>query len=169
MADPVHGTAADQWGGWSWREPMRGAHFRTCSYCGSIHPDDLAADFERGAHPEWADQKYGWPHKFYVQVVNREPDRTFVLGASTREGGGYRAWKDLTRAERKAVKSDGYNKDEFVLLGCRETHFAKFYTVHLASVGDATRKVIERGCGLAFTFEDGNVRWRAGEGATDAA
>ncbi len=171
MAEPVHGSAADPWGGWSWREPMRGAHFRTCSYCGSIYPDDLAVEFERGAQADWADQKYGWPHKFYVQVTNREPDGLFVLGSSTHESDNYRAWKDLTRAERKAVRRDGHGKDSYYLLGQRPTHFAKFYTAHLAdgALSDETRAAIERGCGRVFTFEDGTVRWRAaGEGATDA-
>lgn len=54
-----------------WREPGNAAHqtFRSCAYCGSIHPADLAAELR--AHPnagtlEMADRKYGWPHKFYA-------------------------------------------------------------------------------------------------------
>lgn len=42
--DPVHGGEATRWGGWEWRKPRRGDHFRTCSHCGSIHPEDLAAE-----------------------------------------------------------------------------------------------------------------------------
>jgi hypothetical protein len=44
--DRVHGIRwpnAGVVGGWVWREPRYGDHFRTCSFCGSIHPEDLAA------------------------------------------------------------------------------------------------------------------------------
>lgn len=40
--------------------------FRTCSYCGSIHPEDLLEALRAGATLSGADWKYGWPHKFYV-------------------------------------------------------------------------------------------------------
>lgn len=58
-----------------WRPPRsrRGlddpfeATFRTCSYCGSIHPGDLFAAASRHTLTfDMADWKYGWPHKFYV-------------------------------------------------------------------------------------------------------
>lgn len=42
---------------------------RSCSYCGSMHPADLAAAIGAGARGHWADFKYGWPHKFYVEDV----------------------------------------------------------------------------------------------------
>lgn len=41
--------------------------YRTCSYCGSIHPEDLLALIEKGATLGGADWKYGWPHKFYIK------------------------------------------------------------------------------------------------------
>ncbi len=41
---------------------------RTCSYCGSIHPEDLLRFLEQAGHTlGGADWKYGWPHKFYLQ------------------------------------------------------------------------------------------------------
>ena len=43
------------------------SHYRTCSYCGSIHPEDLLKILQE--HPTaltGADWKYGWPHKFYL-------------------------------------------------------------------------------------------------------
>lgn len=41
---------------------------RFCSYCGSVHPADLAAAIQTaGATLSPSDQKYGWPHKFYVE------------------------------------------------------------------------------------------------------
>lgn len=41
-----------------------------CSWCGSMHPSDLAAALRAGeASGHWADFKYGWPHKWYVDGV----------------------------------------------------------------------------------------------------
>lgn len=37
-----------------------------CSYCGSVSPNDLRKLISEGASIELADQKYGWPHKFYI-------------------------------------------------------------------------------------------------------
>lgn len=42
---------------------------RGCGYCGSMHPEDLAAALRSGARLDPADRKYGWPHKFYVDKV----------------------------------------------------------------------------------------------------
>lgn len=39
----------------------------TCGYCGSMHPRELAAAIRLGATVHWADFKYGWPHKLYVE------------------------------------------------------------------------------------------------------
>jgi len=54
-----------------WRPPDEERPFRTCSYCGSIHPEDLL-QFAAADHPlgfEVADMKYGWPHKVYVTGI----------------------------------------------------------------------------------------------------
>lgn len=48
-----------------WR-PAASRGFRSCSFCGCIHPEDLIKALEEGATLEAADWKYGWPHKFYV-------------------------------------------------------------------------------------------------------
>lgn len=46
-----------------------GYHARTCSYCGSLHPEDLYNLLQMpGTKLGGADWKYGWPHKFYVEV-----------------------------------------------------------------------------------------------------
>lgn len=39
----------------------------TCSFCGSLHPAKAVELFKTGAHAEWADRKYGWPHKAYLK------------------------------------------------------------------------------------------------------
>lgn len=62
-------------GEWSvWKEPRRddepyGEPYRTCAYCGSIHPEGLVQALQSGARLEETDQKYGWPHKFYVHGI----------------------------------------------------------------------------------------------------
>lgn len=42
---------------------------RSCGYCGSMHPTDLVAALAAGARVHWADFKYGWPHKLYVDDI----------------------------------------------------------------------------------------------------
>ena len=42
--------------------------FRSCSWCGSVHPEDLLTLLGGGAELSGADWKYGWPHKFYVSA-----------------------------------------------------------------------------------------------------
>lgn len=46
---------------------QHGQPWRSCSYCGSIHPVDLLALGEI-VTAAWADFKYGWPHKLYVDL-----------------------------------------------------------------------------------------------------
>lgn len=48
-----------------WR-PAGEEHGRSCSWCGSAHPAELAAAIRSGATLSMADMKYGWPHKFYI-------------------------------------------------------------------------------------------------------
>src|SRR6267154_1870567 len=58
-----------------WRDPREhdgGPYketFRTCYFCGSIHPEDLLKALQAGAIPRGSDWKYGWPHKFYIEGI----------------------------------------------------------------------------------------------------
>ena len=182
--DPVHGAEASRWGGWHWNGPSRGEHFRRCSYCGSIHPEDLAA--EKSWHAEWADRKYSWPHKFYVDIPNRDPGALFCISSchEAREGpyapGGERyqpvqerspgyqwvAWADLTPEQLAIVRRDGMGTGDdhadWFGFGTRESHFGKFYTIHLAdpAISQDVKDTIQRVSGLRFTWlDDGRVRW----------
>jgi len=161
---------ADRFGGWFWREPFRGEHFRRCGFCGSIHPDDLAAETDWLAH--WADQKYGWPHKFYVDVVNREPEALFATSSTWntrgKSGHGEVAWDDLTPEQRALYDRDhGMAPDRghpaSVGFGTRAVHNAKFYTIHLSdpAIDEAVKVTIEQRSGVHFTFADGRVTWGA--------
>lgn len=61
---------AVRFGAGEWRPPTAGRSFRSCSYCGSIHPGDLMGLVDlHEVRLESADQKYGWPHKFYITGV----------------------------------------------------------------------------------------------------
>lgn len=174
-ADLVHGhgwNSAARWGGWSWREPRGAEHYRTCSFCGSISPEDLAA--EPLWRASWADQKYGWPHKFYVQgVVNRHPEILRIMAAAT-PGQADRAQRETTYQWHAVgeipdgTDVSGWRLDDspysHVGLGSDETHFVKFYTRHLAdpALDPASRDVIEHRCGLRFRFSgEGGVGWEA--------
>jgi hypothetical protein len=212
--DPVHGSgwnSAARWGGWDWRKPSRGEHFRTCSFCGSINPEDLAAEtagsgcgypdcpdprnelanihfpicgrdgdppgshrfVNTGWRASWADRKYGWPHKFYVEgLVNRDPDRLYVFSSTNSAeapeayGQPWVSARKLTRRQRAAVKEYRGGRDStstWYQFGAHETHHAKFYTIHLADkqLPDGVKDTIERVCGLAFTFtDDGRAGWQ---------
>lgn len=232
-ADPVHGSgwnSAARWGGWDWREPRYGDFFRTCSFCGCIHPEDLAAETaggpackacgqqgwlacfenqqpswmagedgqralaaappeERAAlearHPahsydaggwyaSWADRKYGWPHKLYVQGLKpRDPSLLHCTGhgsggdgSAPAHGDDWVAAADLTRAQKQIVKDGGMHAggkfDGWYQFAPRQSLFAKFYTIHLAdpAIGQDAKDAIQRASGLRFTFtDDGRVGW----------
>jgi hypothetical protein len=220
VTDPVHGygwNTAERWGGWHWEDPRGAEHFRRCSFCGSVSPDDLAAEpagsgcgypgcpdpqnelaqihfpvegmagkgADDGCHlfvntgwrASWADRKYGWPHKFYVEgVVNRNPGILRVItvlspGQEDRmeRETGYQ-WHPAGEIPAGTDVSGWRLEDgrySHVGLGSDRTHFVKFYTVHLAdpALSAEAKKVIEKACGLHFTFEDGRVGWEAWQAA----
>lgn len=156
---------------WDWREPHRGEHFRRCDYCGSIHPDDLVKEIP-GVRPEWADQKYGWPHKVYVDIPDRLGELSWLGGISGGEKlsdevlreRGYTPVGQLSRAEKKACKRDGVKLDSYqgVMVTTRSVRNAKFYSVHLRdpAISDETKATIFEWCGLRFEWDDdGGVRW----------
>jgi hypothetical protein len=215
--DPVHHLSPDspfRYGtSWDWRKPRRGDPFRTCSYCGSVHPEDLAAipasdvcavcgvkgwyahfeqfrchmtpglecEHEPRCHPfapagwyaSWADRKYGWPHKFYVEGLRpTRPGMVFCLGHSSHEQpswGNQDHWvaaAELTRSQKSIIRSGGMHSggkfEGYYLFEPRATVHGKFYTAHLAdpAVSDEAREKIAQACGLRFRFlEDGRVGW----------
>jgi hypothetical protein len=163
----VHGWEAEQYGGWSWSEPRGGEHFRRCSFCGSIHPDDLVA--EPLWAPEWADMKYGFPHKFYIHIPNRDPDRLCVVSGRSRfdeavdRPRGYVPVGELTDEQRSICERERWSIEpgHAVRFGTRPQHFGKFYTVHLAdpAISDDVKEQVMAGSGLRLIFMDGRVTW----------
>ena len=173
-ADRVHGSgwnSAARWGGWHWEDPRGAEHFRRCSFCGSISPEDLAA--EPSWHASWADQKYGWPHKFYVEgVTNRHPEILRIMtalspGQEDRMEREHYQWHAIADVPPGTDVSGWRLEDgrySHVGLGSDETHFVKFYTIHLAdpAISQEVKDTIQRVSGLRFTFtEGGRVGWES--------
>lgn len=164
MLDIVHPEASRHNHEVTWRKPSRGEHFRRCSYCGSIHPDDLVA--EPSWIAEWADRKYGYPHKFYVNIPNRDPEKLVPMGSGP--ANTYADWtntEDLTNEQKVILTEHGYGDPDpgrSYNFAPKKTHYAKFYTIHLKDA-DLSLKVkdeINRRSGLIIVFDsEGMVRW----------
>ena len=62
--------------------------WRTCSYCDSMHPEDMIKLFAENkvASLSGSDWKYRYPHKFYIEVDNPEADREVITGVQTHGG-----------------------------------------------------------------------------------
>jgi hypothetical protein len=127
-----------------WREPDSsrepyGYPFRTCSFCGSIHPEDLMAYLESGvAGLDGSDWKYGWPHKYYVEgIPNPLACRMVKMGSRT-EGG-------ITTA---------------IVGAAPQTTHAKWYNAHLEDEGydDEAREKL-----FALLKEHGGIEFGIGE------
>lgn len=170
----VHGTS-DEGSNWAfetphWRDPDGRCPLRRCSYCNSLHPLDLAdaravgmiARIDRSV-----DQKYGWPHKIYVDLVNPDPDRDCVVSAITFEPSGDKdRWIPVGEKERRDLERDGWGGEGklYVQYAKRPTLHAKYYTGHGVEpwITEAGRRAI--GFMVGYIFEradDGSLRWRA--------
>jgi hypothetical protein len=155
----------------TWRPPEdtvdnagypRITQWRTCSYCGSIHPGDLFALTQRlkfldhttiesilskdvasaRAYPsmELADMKYGQPHKIYVNTREvLHPEKDFRYGTD----------RDGTLLMRK-----GYSP------------WIKFYITHLHDEGidDEAFSMLTgellRCTGVNLTRDEGGIKWQ---------
>lgn len=135
---------------------------RSCSYCGSMHPADLAAAIKAGAKGSWADFKYGWPHKWYVDdVPNPHAGMLEVCSSSSSKSEQY----PFEIREPRFNEKTGERIEDYVRYTenpkpAAPTTWGKFYTEHLQDATPEDREVIERAMGLRFTFEPaGGVRW----------
>lgn len=99
-------------------EPLndkQGLATRTCSYCGSIHPEDLLKAIEAGAKMGGSDWKYGWPHKFYVKGIPNPIAGQEIEVSSVHQG------EEKLSSVREPAK---------------DTVRGKFYNVHLEDLND---------------------------------
>lgn len=136
-----------------------------CSWCGSMTPADVAAAIAAGARLEFADAKYGWPHKVYLDRVPNPHAGLPEAHVST-----------TTEPSAESVAAVGWVKvpTGFFSELTGEPTFrwvepprpappvtnGKFYTVHLQDATPEDRVTIERALGVSFTFWDDRVEWR---------
>lgn len=118
-----------------------------CSYCGSMHPSDVAKAIQEGATGSWADFKYGWPHKAYFEGIPNPHAGLLESRSSTNfEKEGY------VKVGPKNWREPG-SPAPIVTSG-------KFYTIHLMDATPEEKEIIEKHLGLHFKFtEDGKVSW----------
>jgi hypothetical protein len=116
--------------------------FPTCSYCGSLDVETVLQAFKTpGMKWGGTDWKYGWPHKFYIEIPC-EPYRR-IVGSSSGPG----------------------EKREFTW-GESKTRWHKFYSEHLI---DATPEQLDRWnkdvqplTGIRFVIgSEGDLRYSA--------
>jgi hypothetical protein len=148
----VDGRHAGRAGTGIWRPPKvsepEWGLFRTCWYCGSIHPEDLYRYMR--AHVvrlETTDLKYGWPHKFYVKGIPNE-----LAGQQVRIG----------------TRHYGRESEEPIMGQAPEHAHAKFYNEHLAELEqptfDALAAEIVRRTGWSFSMREGQLMYSSGSG-----
>lgn len=133
---------ASRFGVATWRDPegilddgYEGRPYRACSYCGSIHPEDLMAALAAGAKLRGADWKYGWPHKFYVSEIPNP-----LVGQAIKIGSSYK---------------DGVSTPMMGIAG--PTTWAKWYNEHLTDLDPETfaklAAMLKEHCGIEFSID----------------
>ena len=101
---------------------------RTCSYCGSMHPNDFFVAIASGAEIGPTDKSY----KVYVDVPHPQAGQTIQIGSQTGpafDRDGKPNLPDLTEAEIAAGRYDRPT------MGVAATTQAKFYFQHLDEAG----------------------------------
>ena len=137
---------------------------RSCSYCGSMHPADVATAIRAGARGEWADRKYGWPHKAYFHDIPN-PHVGLLESRSTSSNPPQSEidagkWRHVQSGYNSRTGEPTYTWHEVGKPASLTTH-GKFYTVHLMDATPEDRNVIEQNLGIAFNFmDDGRVAWK---------
>lgn len=152
--------------GYNWRDatPPDIASGRTtgslrgCGYCGSMHPEDVAAALRSGARLDPADRKYGWPHKFYVEGVPN-PHAGMLESRCSRQDAPQDEIDSgkWIRIPNKDILDDWWHEAG---KPAPATTYGKFYTEHLQDASAEDRDVIERHMGMHVEFEGGAVSWR---------
>lgn len=138
---------------------------RACSYCGSMHPADVAAAIRAGAKGEWADFKYGWPHKAYFDGIPNPHAGMLESRCSCTHPpqDEIEAGKWVKVPTGRFSETTGEPTFSWHEAGkpAPTTTYGKFYTVHLKDATLEDRATIEQHLGLCFEFTpDGMVSWR---------
>lgn len=158
-----------------WRDPQPneepyGYPFRTCGYCGSIHPEDLLGFLGQGAQLESSDWKYGWPHKFYVRGI-ANPMAGKIVEVGSQQGGDINEatpgskWKSTCPHKdcQERTRDHGYWYVPNMSSAPAHTH-AKFYNVHLKDCSqdmfDKLATIFVHHTGIYFQRDGDAVKYR---------
>ena len=172
--------AATRWGPSTWRPAGVRLHpendhipaFRSCSYCGSMHPEDLLKAIEAGAKLGGSDWKYGWPHKFYVDGVPNTNAGNLVTRSS---GGGPGQLDERKRADLESRLESGsrlevdQQADRYeyrVLEPDGPTTHGKWYNIHLKDLSAEAfallAPLLEQHAGIRWERDaDGRIKFIA--------
>lgn len=136
---------------------QRTGRLMSCSYCGSMHPSEVATAIQKGAHISLSDVKYGWPHKAYLtNVVNPHEGMDEIRKKSTQEFPGCIALNSKRFDSKTGDRLD--DVVEYVEITPAKAYTeGKFYMIHLKDATPEDKAIIEKSLGLTFTFEDGKV------------
>jgi hypothetical protein len=115
-----------------WREE-RG--YRSCSFCGSLHPDEFMQALEAGAEVGPTDK----PYKAYIDLQEIEPSSLRVIShvRPDHSPGFGQDWRPASEIDWSTVDDSGWRReswasDELVLVQERgPSRRAKFYYQHL--------------------------------------
>lgn len=144
--------------------------FRRCSYCGSMHPLDMLkfAYDSKLMDMTGSDWKYGWPHKFYLNVPN--PDAGKMVNVGSYHGGADSLHK--TETEMMAAhpgltnwrkSNHGWKADRIAPDG--PSVHAKFYSDHLSDLTpeefSALSDLLLAHVQIDFRMQDGKLAYRA--------
>lgn len=149
--------------------------YRDCSFCGSIHAEDLLTALKGGAIMRGSDWKYGWPHKFYVERIPHD-NPTIEVWTGGASGPLYRCRSCqfcvpksgdrltlCTCGKREYEIYDHYRDDTFDQVG--PFVHGKFYSQHLNDLSDETFGMVSivllAATGIKFTREDGKLMYSA--------
>lgn len=138
---------------------------RSCQFCGSMHPSDVAAAIRAGARGSFADCKYGWPHKAYFDGVPYQ----FAGMLESRHSKSHPTQEEKDSGAFIEVPSYGFDQHtgkpntQWVEAGkpAAATTHGKFYTIHLQDATPEDRDTIERHLGLRFEFDGTGVGWKS--------
>lgn len=105
-----------------------------------MHPAELVAALRMGATVSWADWKYGWPHKLYVEnAPNRYAGELEIRSCTSHRG------TTTAGPEEKAP----------------DRTWGKFYSIHLQDCEiDWHRDEIQKAMGLIIEFKGDQVLWQ---------
>lgn len=148
-----------------------GYTFRTCSYCGCIHPEDLVNAIAAGATLGGSDWKFGYPHKFYVQgIPNPKAGQDYPIYTTTgrltesmRAEGGWEEFQD--GFERSTGAPTMRWRKLHQIMKCSPDAPAKFYSDHLRELSAEAFAVIapliERHAKIRFEQHENGLKYHA--------